>query len=109
MCPVKFRVATAAAFITGFVIGRREAPFRRHRAGADSQGAPATSPGPVPVVPGASWAKCRAAGILVREWSRDLVSIGIGWRNRGDMADAVIIDLTEELAHVLHDRFRDAS
>jgi hypothetical protein len=48
--------------------------------------------------------KATAAGRLTLEWMKDMAGTALGWRNGDEAADAIVIDLAEELAHAINSR-----
>ncbi len=93
MAAVRFRIATAAtAFAAGFTLGA--ARRRRHR--LHVVGAPASG--------GHRVAKARAVAVLGAVRVRDAVSVRLGWRDGEAAADALIVEMTGEVASAINAR-----
>jgi hypothetical protein len=100
---MKLRVtATVGAFAVGYAVGtatgRRQARQLAHLAGRAGRSAP--------VAGTANFVgdKATAAGRLTLEWMKDMAGTALGWRNGDEAADAIVIDLAEELAHAINSR-----
>ncbi|MGB7051439.1 MAG: hypothetical protein WBG41_07720, partial [Acidimicrobiales bacterium] len=46
--------------------------------------------------------KATAAARLTLEWMKDVAGTALGWRNGDEAADAIVIDLAEELAQAIN-------
>ena len=100
---MKLRIsATVGAFAVGYAVGtatgRRQARQLAHLAGRAGRSAP--------VAGTANFVgdKATAAGRLTLEWMKDMAGTALGWRNGDEAADAIVIDLAEELAHAINSR-----
>ena len=97
-------VAFGAAVRRGLGLGRRPARLRRParpEGSRDGSSAPAGGPGP----PGG---KPAAAGRLAIEWLEDMAGRALGWSHGDEAADALAVDLADELAHAINDHARRA-
>jgi hypothetical protein len=101
---MKLRIAaTVGAFAVGYAVGtatgRRQARQLAHLAGRAGRSAP--------VAGTASFVgdKATAAGRLTFEWMKDMAGTTLGWRNGDEAADAIVIDLAEELANAINSRY----
>jgi hypothetical protein len=101
MAPVKFRIATAAAFAAGFALGTRTGRTRLRVVVDDGSayGSRATSHR-VRGVP----AKARAVAVLGTVRVRDAVGVRLGWRDGEEAADALVIEMAGDLATVINGR-----
>ena len=100
---MKLRISvTVGAFAVGYAVGtatgRRQARQLAHLAGRAGRSAP--------VAGTANFVgdKATAAGRLTLEWMKDMAGTALGWRNGDEAADAIVIDLAEELAHAINSR-----
>jgi len=101
MATVRFRIATAAAFFAGFVLGT-----------ARSRGAwlrVVTEDGSS-IRPGSAGrarrkpAKVRAVVVLSTVRIRDAVGVRLGWRDGEEAADALVIEMAGDLATAINGR-----
>ncbi len=93
-------VALAALWAASRRLGRER---RRHLAGLAGRAARGV---PVAETAGFVGDKVSAAGRLTLEWLRDLAGAALGWRDGDAAADALAVDLAEELAHAINDHAR---
>lgn len=93
--------AAAAAFGVGYMVGtaagREQARRLANLAGRAGRSAPVAG------AAGLVGDKVAAAGSLAVEWLKDLVSVGLGWRNGDEAADAIAVEVADELAHAIND------
>ncbi len=99
---MKFRIGTAMAFATGYVLGTRAGRERYlqivRAAGRVSRSAPVT--GTATLVS----EKSKAVAALGVERMKDTIGVRLGWRNGDQAADAIALDLAEDLATALNSR-----
>ena len=99
---VKFRIGTAMAFATGYVLGTRAGRERYlqivRAAGQFSHSAPCT------VTATLVTEKSKAVAALGVERMKDTIGVRLGWRNGDQAADAIALDLAEDLATALKSR-----
>jgi hypothetical protein len=99
---VKFRIGTAMAFATGYVLGTRAGRERYlqivRAAGQFSQSAPVTGTATLVTE------KSKAVAALGMERMKDTIGVRLGWRNGDQAADAIALDLAEDLATALNSR-----
>ncbi len=101
MATVKFRLITAAAFVTGFALGSRSHRSRLRVVAHDgSTVRPAGRSGRARAVP----SKARAVAVLGTVRVRDAVGVRLGWRDGEDAADALVIEMTGDLATAINGR-----
>ena len=101
MAAVRFRIATAAAFLAGFVLGTARSRGSKLRVVADdgttvrprATGRTSRSP-----------AKIRAVVILATVRIRDAAGVRLGWRDGEEAADALVIEMTGDLATAINGR-----
>jgi hypothetical protein len=98
---MKIRIAaTVGAFAVGYAVGtatgRRQARQLAQLAGRAGRS--------VPVTGTANFVgdKATAAAHLTLEWMKDVAGTALGWRNGDEAADAIVIDLAEELAQAIN-------
>ncbi len=100
--PVRFRIGTVVAFAIGYVLGTRAGRERYEQllrgAGVVGRSAPVT--GTVSLV----GEKARAAASLGVERLKDTIGVHLGWRDGDQAADAIALDLAEDLAAALNNR-----
>jgi len=101
---VKFRVGSAIAFCIGYTLGTRAGRERYDQlvrlAGGIGRSSPVT--GTAALI----GSKSRAAASLGVERMKDTVGVRLGWRDGDQAADAIALDLAEELASALNSRRR---
>jgi hypothetical protein len=101
---VRFRIGTAAALGIGYVLGARAGRERYRQitrmAGAAARSAPVTSTASL------VGHKSRAVVTLGVERAKDAIGVRLGWRNADQAADAIALDLAEDLASALNGRAR---
>jgi len=99
---VKFRIGTAMAFATGYVLGTRAGRERYlqivRAAGQFSHSAPVTGTATLVTE------KSKAVAALGVERMKDTIGVRLGWRNGDQAADAIALDLAEDLATALKSR-----
>jgi hypothetical protein len=99
---VKVRAGTVLAFGLGYVLGSRAGRERFEqivRAGSHlGRSAPVSGTASLVV------SKSRAAATLGVERLKDTVGVRLGWRNGDEAADAIAVDLAEDLATALNHR-----
>ncbi len=99
---VKLRAGTVIAFAAGYVLGTRAGRERYHQivavAGQLGRSAPVT--GTTALVT----EKSKAVAALGVERMKDTVGVRLGWRNGDQAADAIALDLAEDLATALNSR-----
>jgi hypothetical protein len=99
---VKFRIGTAMAFAAGYVLGTRAGRERYlqivQAAGQLSHSAPVTGTATLVTE------KSKAVAALGIERMKDTVGVRLGWRNGDQAADAIALDLAEDLATALNSR-----
>ena len=100
---VKLRVGTAIAFGIGYTLGAR-AGRERYDQIVGSAGRWAVGPvtGTVTLVA----EKTKAAASLGVERMKDTIGVRLGWRDGDQAADAIALDLAEDLATALNGRRR---
>jgi hypothetical protein len=101
---VRFRIGTAAALGIGYILGAR-AGRERYLQIARIAGATARS---APVAGTATLVghKSRAMATLGVERAKDAIGVRLGWRDADQAADAIALDLAEDLASALNSRGR---
>ena len=101
MAPVKFRVATAAAFAAGFALGSRSGRTQLRVVADDgSTNRPRTPSRRGEGIP----AKARAIVVLSTGRARDAVGVRLGWRDGEEATDALVIEMAGDLATVINGR-----
>ena len=102
--PVRFRIGTAAAFCLGYVLGSRAGRERylqmvriARRVGRSA---------PVAATATLAADKGRAAATLGAERMKDAIGVRLGWRDADQAAEAITLDLAEDLATALSSRHR---
>ena len=93
-------VIVAAAFGVGYMVGTKAGREQTRRlatlAGRAGRSAPVAG------TAGLIGHKLAAAATLAIEWVKDLVSVGLGWRNGDEAADAIAVEVADELAHAIN-------
>ena len=101
---VKFRIAMAIAFCIGYTLGARAGRERYQQivrfTGEVGRSAPVT--GTVALIGN----KSRAVAALGVERMKDAIGVRLGWRDGAEAADAIALDLAEDLAIALNSRRR---
>jgi hypothetical protein len=99
---MKFRIGTAMAFVTGYVLGTRAGRERYvqivRATGRISRSAPVTGTAALVTE------KSKAVAALGVERIKDTIGVRLGWRNGDQAADAIALDLAEDLATALNSR-----
>lgn len=104
---MKVRVAAvAAAFAVGFGVGT--ATGRRHARQLARLAGRAGRSAPVAGTATFVGDKTTAAARLTVEWLKDVAGSTLGWRNGDEAADAIVIDLAEELAQAINGHTHNA-
>jgi len=98
---VKLRIAAAAAVAVGFVLGIK----RSRRTRLKVVTADGTTVRPRGQRSGARWgAKARAVGVLSVVRLRDALGVLGGWRDGEEATDALVIEMTGDLATAINER-----
>ncbi|MGH9080808.1 MAG: hypothetical protein ACRDYE_12185 [Acidimicrobiales bacterium] len=99
---MKLRTGTVAAFCLGYVLGARAGRERYLQIvrAASELGHSRTVSGTATLV----GTKSRAVANLGVERLKDTVGVRLGWRNGDQAADAIAVDLAEDLATALNHR-----
>jgi hypothetical protein len=102
MAAVNFRIATAAAFAAGFVLGSVRSKRTRLRVVAEdgSTARPRSRPTRIGLTP----AKLRAIAVLTAVRARDAVGVGLGWRDGEEATDALVVEMAGDLATAINGR-----
>jgi hypothetical protein len=99
---VKLRIGTVIAFAVGYTLGAQAGRERYQqivRVGQMVRRSP-----PVAGTVSKVTDKSKAVATLGVERMKDAVGVGLGWRNGDQAADAIAIDLAEDLASALNHR-----
>ena len=102
--PVKFRIGTALAFALGYTLGARAGRERYLQMARAARRLGRSAP-----VAGTSTLvadKSKAVANLGVERMKDTIGVRLGWRNGDQAADAIALDLAEDLATALNNRRR---
>jgi hypothetical protein len=99
--------AVAAAFAVGFGVGT--ATGRRHARQLARLAGRAGRSAPVAGTATFVGDKTTAAARLTVEWLKDVAGSTLGWRNGDEAADAIVIDLAEELAYAINGHTHNAA
>jgi hypothetical protein len=101
---VKFRIGTAIAFLVGYTLGARAGQERYRQimrfGGELGRSAPVT--GTVTLIGN----KSKAVATLGAERMKDAIGVRLGWRDGDEAADAIALDLAEDLASALNSHRR---
>jgi hypothetical protein len=89
--PVKFRIGTALAFALGYTLGARAGRERYLQLARAARQLGRSAP---------------VAGTSTVERMKDTIGVRLGWRNGDQAADAIALDLAEDLATALNSRRR---
>ena len=99
---VKFRIGTVTAFAAGYVLGTRAGRERYlqivRATGRLGHSAPVTGTATLVTE------KSKAVAALGVERMKDTIGVRLGWRNGDQAADAIALDLAEDLATALNSR-----
>jgi hypothetical protein len=101
---VKFRIGTALAFALGYTLGARAGRERYLQMARAARQLSRSAP-----VAGTSTLiadKSKAVATLGVERMKDTIGVRLGWRNGDQAADAIALDLAEDLASALNSRRR---
>jgi hypothetical protein len=90
-------VAAGVGYAVGTAAGRAQARRLAELAGRAGRSAPVAG------TAGFVGGKLSAVARLVVEWLKDAGGVALGWRNGDEAADAIVIDLAEELAHAINE------
>ncbi len=101
---MKFRFGTAIAFGIGYALGSR-AGRERYEQLVRFAGGIGRSP-PVTGTAALVASKSKAAATLGVERMKDTIGVRLGWRDGDQAADAIALDLAEDLATALNSRRR---
>ena len=99
---MKFRAGTAIAFCIGYALGSRAGRERYEQIVRLASGV-SHSP-PVKGTAGLIGSKSKAAASLGVERLKDSIGVRLGWRDGDQAADAIALDLAEDLAIALNGR-----
>jgi hypothetical protein len=102
--PVRFRIGTAAAFCLGYVLGSRAGRERYLQIVRIARGVGRSAP--VAAMATLAADKGKAAATLGAERMKDAIGVRLGWRDADQAADAITLDLAEDLATALSSRHR---
>ncbi len=102
--PVRFRIATAAAFCLGYVLGSRAGRERYLQIVRVARGFGRSAPVAATATLAAD--KGRAAATLGAERMKDAIGVRLGWRDADQATEAITLDLAEDLATALSIRHR---
>jgi hypothetical protein len=101
---VKLRVGSAIAFGLGYVLGTRAGRERYLQISRAAR--QLSSSAPVAGTTTLLTEKSKAAASLGVERIKDTIGVRLGWRNGDQAADAIALDLAEDLATALNSRWR---
>ena len=101
---MKFRVGTAIAFGIGYALGSR-AGRERYDQLARFAGGIGRSP-PVTGTVSLIGSKSKAVASLGVERMKDTIGVRLGWRDGDQAADAIALEVAEDLATALNSRRR---
>jgi len=104
MGKVRFRIGTAAAFCLGYVLGSRAGRERYLQIVRMARGLGRSAPVAATATLAAD--KGRAAATLSAERMKDAIGVRLGWRDADQAAEAITLDLAEDLATALSSRHR---
>jgi len=99
---VKLRIGTVLAFCIGYTLGTRAGRERYEQLVRFTGGVGRSAP--VAGTLAAVGTKSRAAATLGVERMKDTIGVRLGWRNGDQAADAIALDLAEDLATALKSR-----
>jgi len=102
MATVRFLIATATAFVLGFVLGSVRSQKTSLRIVAEDGSTPR-----IRTTAGAARrprSKIRSVAVLGTVWVRDAVGVRLGWRDGEEATDALVIEMTSDLATALNSR-----
>lgn len=101
---MKFRIGTALGFLVGYVLGARAGRQRYLQMVQAARQLWGSAPvaGTTTLVTD----KSRAVAALGVERMKDTIGVRLGWRNGDQAADAIALDLAEDLATALNSRRR---
>jgi hypothetical protein len=99
---VKFRIGTVVAFLVGYMLGARAGRERYRQIVRFGQDLGRSTPvsGTVTLVGD----KSKAVATLGVERVKDVIGVRLGWRDGDQAADAIALDLAEDLASALNGR-----
>lgn len=99
---MKFRIGIGLGFAIGYALGAR-AGRERYLQVVRIAGQVGRS-GPVSGTTSLIADKTRAAAALGMERLKDTIGVRLGWRDGDDAADAIVLDLAEDLAIAISNR-----
>ena len=102
MATVRFRIATATAFVLGFVLGSLRS--RRTRLRIVTEVGSTTRIRTTAGTARRPRSKIRSVAVLGTVRVRDALGVRLGWRDGEDATDALVIEMTSDLATVLNSR-----
>ncbi len=99
---MKFRIGTAIAFFVGYALGARAGRERYRQIVEVGRSVGRSTPvsGTVTLVGD----KSKAVAALGVERVKDVIGVRLGWRDGDQAADAIALDLAEDLASALNGR-----
>jgi len=102
MATVRFRIATATAFVLGFVLGSLRS--RRTRLRIVTEDGSTTRIRTTARAARRPRSKIRSVAVLGTVRVRDALGVRLGWRDGEDATDALVIEMTSDLATALNSR-----
>jgi hypothetical protein len=97
---VKLRIGTVVAFAVGYTLGTRAGRERYQQIVRFGQQLGRSAP--VTGTASKVGDKSKAVATLGIERMKDAVGVGLGWRNGDQAADAIALDLAEDLATAIN-------
>jgi hypothetical protein len=101
---VKFRTGTAIAFVAGYALGAKAGRERYAQIARLAGGVGRSAP--VAGTAALVGSKSKAVVTLGVERIKDTIGVRLGWRDGDQAADAIALDLAEDLAVALNSRRR---
>ena len=99
---MKFRIGMGIGVVVGYLLGARAG--RDHYVRVVRVVSRVGRSGPVPGTNPLVTDKSRAAAHLGIERLKDTIGVRLGWRDGDDAADAIVLDLAEEVAIAMSNR-----
>lgn len=97
MQAMKLRLATIGAFLAGFLLGIVGSTDHISRVTGHDSGQRSTTP--------TGWiTKTRAIVVLGTVRARDAIGMGLGWRDGEAATEAIIVEMTSDVASVINAR-----